>query len=86
MSTEEFQFNQDDLTAWKNACEREGDLRRSGASNNELKVARMDAMYLMMNLLSPHMAAKDLASVLLATFQSFYTMDAEPVEGVEDPD
>jgi len=84
MSTEEFQFNQDHLTAWKNACEREGELRSSGASNNELKVARMDAMYLMMNLLSPHMAARDLACVLLATFQSFYSDVAE--ESVEDPD
>lgn len=79
-------FNQEDLVAWKNACERECELRSSGASNNELKIARMDAINLMIKLLSPHMAQKDLANVILSTFQSFYMANAEASQGVEDPD
>jgi hypothetical protein len=59
-------FNQVHLNAWTTACTREGDLRRRGASEVEIKAAKLDVITTMLVLLAPHMSQVDLARTLIA--------------------
>jgi len=63
----EIEFNQEHLNAWTAACTREGDLRRAGASEIELKAAKLDVIITMMILLAPHMSQVDLARTLIVS-------------------
>ena len=60
-------FNQIHLNAWTTACTREGDLRRAGASDIEIKAAKLDVITTMMILLAPHMSQVDLAHALIVS-------------------
>lgn len=77
-------FNQVDLHAWERACRREGELRRSGASELVLKAAKMDVITTMLTLMAPHMTELDLGRVLLATVMSFHM--PYPDQDVGEPD
>jgi len=93
-------FNQDHLNAWTVACTREGYLRRTGASDVEIKAAKLDVITTMLVLLAPHMSQVDLARTLITalvvpsdsvplTDPEYETDDAATVtdsEDVEVPD
>ena len=68
--SDEIVFNQDHLNEWVKACKHEGDLQRSGASELELKAAKMDCILKMIPLFSPHLTYVDLGRTILAAILS----------------
>jgi hypothetical protein len=80
---DEIVFNQDHLNEWTRACKHEGDLLRSGASEKELKAAKMDCILKMIPLLSPHMTYADLGRSILAA--SLCSPNPETSEPLTDP-
>lgn len=81
--TDAITFNQDHLNSWQQACVREGDLRRNGAPEVEIKAAKLDVLTSMILLMSPHMSTMDLGRTLLAFLVSTLPSNDTPVE---DPD
>jgi hypothetical protein len=76
-------FNQDHLNSWQQACVREGDLRRNGAPEVEIKAAKLDVLTSMITLMAPHMSTMDLGHTLLAFLVSNFPSNDTPVD---DPD
>lgn len=86
--SDEIVFNQDHLTEWISACKHAGDLQRSGASEIELKAAKLDSILKMIPLLSPHMTYVDLGrSILAFILSSSYPENPVPLtDPTSDPD